>query len=225
MCDFERELQDPLESQAPLADVQLPQRSQGLSLVDLEQWHAGKEPELKLTDLLEEDMTPAVSSFSKSPSVVRVKKKQENPEILLSECSESEVSVESLKDLFCLPLDSHQYALNQREDLRRLSKQSDLLFQKIPQYLERLNQVLYAHEQSQVLYTRLADLSKKRGSAALIIQTARQVEVLEKNLKEKRFRAEELKKMQSDLNAHLVLAQRYQDVFQQVSALDILTLD
>lgn len=217
MGGFDQELQYPLVSEPPLADVELPARSQGLSLDDLEQWHAGKAPEPRLDDLLEDEAPPppAAFSFSESPSVVRVKKKRQS----------TDVTLESLKSLFPLSIENRNYALNKREDVKRLSKQSDLLFQRVPQYLERLTQVLYAHEQCQALYTRLADLSEKRGSAALIIQTARQVEVLEKNLKEKRFRAEELKKMQSDLSAHLALTQRYQAVFQQISDLDILNID
>lgn len=229
MCDFEQELEYPLESQAPLANVQLPSaQGLGLTLEDLEQWHAGEEPELQLSEILADEELSSAHSFSASPSVVRVKKTIQNVDKpqnkTLSEALPSN-TLEDLKALFALSIENHHYALNKREDMKRISKQSDLLFQKLPQYLDRLIQVLHAHEQNQILYARLAELSEKKGSAALIIQTARQVEVLEKNLKEKRFRAEELKKMQMDLKAHLILVERYQAVFQQVNDLAMLNID
>ncbi len=216
MCDFEREGQYPLESQAPLADIQLP-KAQGLTLEDLEQWHTGVEPDLKPEELLGDDL-----SLSPTPSTgrrVRVLKKEDPIQ------SVPETTPAELNALLSWSVDTHRYALSKREDVKRLSKQSDLLFQRIPQYLDRLTQVLHAHDQCQLLYERMAELSEKRGSAALIIQTARQVEVLEKNLKEKRFRAEELKKMQTDLSAHLALTERYQAIFQQIPHLNILNLD
>jgi hypothetical protein len=236
MCDFEREGPYPLESQAPLADVHLP-GAQGLTLEDLEQWHAGVEPTLQLEDALAEKTDakddierPLLKPVPAPVSGVRVLKKGKSPKKSPTTTHSApdngdEGSLEALNALLAWQLDSHHYALNKREDLKRLSKQSDLLLQKVPQYLERLTQVLHAHEQCQLLYARLAELSEKRGAAALIIQTARQVEVLEKNLKEKRFRAEELKKIQADLSTHLALTERYQAIFQQVKALQMLNLD
>lgn len=228
MCDFERGFEQGTErtqqhlseSQAPLAHVELPS-GQGLTLEDLEQWHTGVEPELQLEDVLTDETEVAPQPDRATPAdPVRVLKKSS-----AETTTDTIASLDNLTALFAWQTDTHYYALNKREDIKRLSKQSDLLFQRVPQHLERLAQVLHAHEQCQILYDRLAELSEKRGSAALIIQTARQVEVLEKNLKEKRFRVEELKKMQADLSTHLTLVQRYQAIFQQVSALDILNLD
>lgn len=246
MCDFERELQSP----APLADVDLPaaaQGAQGLTLEDLEQWHSGVTPEtsalaeVPLDDLASE-LDYALNTEPPTPKVVKVHKTETEEAVEAAEqtseldsASESnlepslepdaEQAMEALLSAFQFQQGNQRYALNKRDDLRRLTKQSELLLQRLPQYLDRLVQVLHAQEQCQRLYDRLSDLSEKRGAAALIIQTARQIEVLEKNLKEKRFHAEELKKVQADLSAHQGLMERYQQIFDLMPHLELLKFD
>ncbi len=221
MCDFEMDLQT-----APLADVDLPVGgSQPLTLEDLEQWHAGIAPEtLGAEGLLLDDLEHAVQQTTapvsppaepKAVKVLRVEDADDNIEDPLAE----------LNRVLQFAQGSHRYALDKRDDLRRLAKQSELLFQRIPQYLERLSQVMHAHEQCQLLYDRLSELSEKRGAANLIIQTARQIEVLEKNLKEKRFRREELKKIQQDLQFHQELTARYQQLFALSAEIELLKFD
>lgn len=242
MCDFERELQSP----APLADVDLPSASQGvqgLTLEDLEQWHSGVTPEtsalseVPLDDLAFE-LDHTLNTEPAAPKVVKVHK-TETEEVLEAAAQiadqdsdpeshlepDAEQAMEALLSAFQFQQGNQRYAMNKRDDLRRLTKQSELLLQRLPQYLDRLVQVLHAQEQCQRLYDRLSDLSEKRGAAALIIQTARQIEVLEKNLKEKRFHAEELKKVQADLSAHQGLMGRYQEIFDLMPHLELLKFD
>lgn len=221
MCDFEMDLQT-----APLADIEVPVGGgQPLTLEDLEQWHAGIAPEtLGAEGLLLDDLEHAVQQHTEpvsapaEPKTVKVLRRDGASETELSE-------TEQLKQALKFTQGNHRYALDKRDDLRRLSKQSELLFQRIPQYVERLSQVMHAHEQCQLLYDRLSELSEKRGAANLIIQTARQIEVLEKNLKEKRFRREELKKMQEDLQLHQELTARYQQLFELTAQIELLKFD
>lgn len=233
MCDFEMDVQ----TVAPLAEAELPAAGQQpLTLADLEQWHAGVVPETLGTENQESEgrflddlenalQAPEQDLSGAQPRAVKVLR------VPTEEAAEDEVSrdpeqaLKALKEALRFEQGNRRYALDKRDDLRRLAKQSELLLQRAPQYLERLSQVIHAHEQCQLLYDRLSDLSEKRGAATLIIQTARQIEVLEKNLKEKRFRREELKKIQQDLALHHELTLHYQQLFQQISQIELLSFD
>ncbi len=211
---------------APLENVELKSPGVGLTLEDLEQMHAGElDPEELLSedvldeDVLDEDALDELELNSLKPSVKKsVKVSLVNAEVPESLSRES--LVEELQQAFQWQEDQRKYALNRLDDTRRVLKQTQQLFQRLPQYVERLSQVLHAQEQCLILYDRLADLSENRGAAATIIQTARQIEVLEKNLLEKSFKGDELTQMQTDLERHQRLTARYQQIFDLAVALE-----
>lgn len=122
---------------------------------------------------------------------------------------------QELRKALLLTLEGEQYHLEQKDDLRRLAPLTQTLLEtRLPEALQRLGQWLHAREQSNHLYDRLAELSERRGAAATIIQTAKQIETVEKSLQGDQVPAAELKQLDHDLAQLAELIARYRAICQ-----------
>ncbi|MGV3523572.1 MAG: hypothetical protein ACO1RX_05075 [Candidatus Sericytochromatia bacterium] len=122
---------------------------------------------------------------------------------------------QELRKALLLTLEGEQYHLDQKDDLRRLAPLTQTLLEtRLPEALQRLGQWLHAREQSNHLYDRLAELSERRGAAATIIQTAKQIETVEKSLQGDQVPAAELEQLDQDLAQLAELIDRYRAICQ-----------
>ena len=232
---------EPLTLEAPLAQVAVEQ-ARGLTLEDLEALHDEDSPEILELDAalseelaLEQDLREgneeltSAHIFSADPAParsvkVRVQKHGDDEESDGAPPERAAV-LASLEQAFAFEYKEQRYSLNQLDDTRQLLKQAQHVLQYLPQYVDRLSQVMHAQAQCVELYEQLAQLSEQRGSAAEIMQTARQIEVLEKNLREKAFQEQELEQMIEALSQHQRLISHYERIFQGASQLSSLNLD
>ena len=121
---------------------------------------------------------------------------------------------QQLRQALVLSLESGEIRLDQKDDLRQLGQSADKLFQtSLPGAMQRLSQYLHAREQSDHLYERLAELSSRRGAAMEIIQTAKQIEQMEKVLSEDKLDSQEIFQLEREVGQLAEVLARYQELF------------
>lgn len=200
---------------APLADADLSQ-VQGLTLEDLTRMHDNEE--LEPPNTLELDL---INEFVEESDLAL------EHHGLLAE-TESWVDdlqaprpLKQLKQAMILQRESGDLHLDQLDDIRRIQNVSQQVFASyLPDLMQRLNKVMHAHEQIAILYDRLSELSVKRGAATTIIETARQVENLEKTLDSDTISPEEQAVIGEDLDFLVQALQGYQSILNLTLALE-----
>lgn len=177
------------DAKAPLAETDLSQL-QGLTLEDLDRLHSTQPAEAQ-SEPPAEDAQPDWVSEMQGPSIEK-----------------------QLREALVINLGSEDLHLDQKDDLYQLNQALNKLFQNtLPESMLRLSQYLHAREQSNHLYDKLSELSSKRGAATEIIQTAKQIEQVEKVLQQDRPQAEKYQALDSQLSQLEQLTQRYRQIF------------
>lgn len=126
-----------------------------------------------------------------------------------------------LRKALVMSLDGEEVHLDQKDDQRRICQAAVQLFQdSLPTAMQSLLQFLHAREQSDHLYDRLSELSNSRGAATEIIQTAKQIENVEKILQGERPDAAQIGKLEQDLAQLAEVVERYLEICRLARSLD-----
>ncbi|HEY9842982.1 MAG TPA: hypothetical protein V6D23_21120 [Candidatus Obscuribacterales bacterium] len=194
------------EPKAPLAEADLSEL-QGLTLEDLARLHGDSVEDTPVTmEMSEQSEEPIESDVA-----LELQAHAGNMPAWVDEVPAPD---KQLRQALVLSLGNEEVHLDQKDDLRRITHQAGELFQDtLPGAMQRLSQFLHAREQSDHLYDRLAELSSKRGAAVEIIQTAKQIENLEKVLESEKLYGDELYKLEAELEQFEQVIGRYREIF------------
>lgn len=187
-----------IQSDAPLAETDLTQ-VQGLTLEDLARMHGDDTSSLEVSS----EATPADAS-----------QEEDSSESGQAPWQEETQSVDRrLRQALILSLGQEEVHLDQKDDLRQITAQAVELFQEtLPDTMQRLGQFLHAREQTEHLYDRLTELSNNRGAASEIIQTAKQIEALEKVQQQDQIDQQELNRLDQQLAQMKRVVSRYREI-------------
>ncbi len=201
---------------APLADADLTQ-VQGLTLEDLTRMHDNEDLPNEPSSTLE--MDPVNEFVEESDLALEHHGLLAETEAWVEEL-QAPRPLKLLKQAMLLKRESGDLHLDQLDDIRRVQNVSQEVFSHyLPDLMQRLGKVMHAHEQIAILYDRLSELSEKRGAATTIIETAKQVESLEKTLKVDTVSEEERVVISEDLDFLVEALQGYQSIIKLTAAL------
>lgn len=196
---------------APLAHADLEQL-QGLTLEDLEGLHGDGSDDEQIAPTTLEMSAQDVEQLESAVGFEMQAHAGQVP-TWAEDLNEGVSPDKQLRSALVLSLAGEEVHLDQKDDLREISNQVVKLFQEtLPASMQRLSQFLHAREQSDHLYDRLSELSTKRGSALEIIQTAKQIENMEKVLQGDRQSNAEIAALDQELAQMAQVINGYREI-------------
>lgn len=203
-------MSDTLHETAPLAETDISDL-EGLTLEDLTRLHA-----------LEEDSPPPVSIDNEYVTSESAESAElaENPQAWVEEMQDNP-SQRKLKSALLFESNHETYHLEQGDDIRRLAQRSQQLFQSsLPELMQSLSQRFHAQEQLNILYDRLSELSESRSGASQLLQTAKQIESMEKVLQEEQISSNDQHTVRQELALLTAVLQRYDQILAGLDQLE-----
>ncbi len=199
-----------MNDHAPLAHADVDQL-QGLTLEELEQLHG--ENIQQITD------GPTTLEVTQDPGLLEsavgfeLQAHAGQVPTWAEDLKEGVSADKQLRSALVMTLGSEEVHLDQKDDQREIANRAHKLFQDtLPTSMQRLGQFLHAREQSDHLYDRLSELSTKRGAAMDIIQTAKQIENMEKVLQGDKLSETEIAAIDAELSQMAEVIANYRKI-------------